>query len=70
MAAKITDVEERTDFSVLKHPRVLLTVRYETDQGTHGSVEVEKSGATQESILKAVSEDAARVHGVVGKSTK
>lgn len=70
MTATITDMEEYTDFSVLKHPKAMLTVRYETDKGTHGSVQIEKNGATNESILKAVSEDAARVHGVVGKSTK
>lgn len=70
MTSKVTDIEEYTDFSVLKHPKVMLTVRYQTDKGTQGSLIMPKDGATQESILKAVSDDAARVHGVVGQSTK
>jgi len=70
MTATITDVEERTDYTVLRHPRVLLTVRYETDAGTHGSVEIPKEGATPESILAAVRSDTERVHSVVGMSTE
>ncbi|MGD0535559.1 MAG: hypothetical protein ABR999_09020 [Methanoregula sp.] len=70
MIATITDVEERTDFSDLKHPKAMIVVRYSTDAGTTGSLEMPKANATPDLILKAVSDDANRVHSVVGKTTK
>ncbi|MFA5379081.1 MAG: hypothetical protein WC455_25220 [Dehalococcoidia bacterium] len=69
MTATIEDIEPWTDYSVLKHPKEMLKVRYVTDKGTHGYFDMSKDGATKETILAAVAEDAARVHDVVGLST-
>jgi hypothetical protein len=69
MKATPTSVEEKYYFDDPKHPVKVWVVRYKTDQGTAGSVEVPDQSATKETILAAVKADAERVHDVIGMST-
>ncbi len=70
MKATIVGTEERTDYTILNRPRQWVTVRYMTEKGSQGSLEIAKEEYTPEVALQRVAEDVARVHSVVGMSTE
>jgi len=70
MSVKIEDIIEITDFRPPNKRIAMLDVHYQTDKGYRGSVIIEKTGATPESITAAVIDAAKIPDGLIGQTVK
>jgi hypothetical protein len=68
MKAEITGAEEKFDFSNPQRPVKLYVVRYKTEAGSQGSVEILDKDYTPEYVAKVIAAELKRVHDVVGKT--
>jgi len=70
MSVKIENIVETTDFRAPNRRVAMLEVHYLTDKGYRGSVTVEKTGATTETITAAVIDAAKIPDGLIGQTIK
>jgi len=65
MKVTILSAEERRIYRAPGDLPYIVTIRYRTEKGYEGEVELEKTKATKENILKAIQEEISGLEGIL-----
>lgn len=70
MEVTILSATERKVFKDVGDIRTVVTIRYRTDTGYEGEIELEKPLPDREGILEAIRKDIEALSGLIGQTVK